>query len=208
VFAAAATAPSELDPTAWFQLVLGADSPDPKSVRRLFELLMRECSSCEQCLELGVPAIPDTDDEAAVKEFCRGYVQLAQKDKTWKENMEAFALTIPFAILAGYVNPASLRSVQSTAPDDPVDFEVKHRLELAEDVIEVYRFFQKARDARQADADAAAREAAERQNVIGPDGKAEPASASGAAESDKVARNEPCPCGSGKKYKKCCGLPN
>ncbi|MDQ2086442.1 SEC-C metal-binding domain-containing protein [Herbivorax sp. ANBcel31] len=25
------------------------------------------------------------------------------------------------------------------------------------------------------------------------------------AVSDKVGRNEPCPCGSGKKYKKCCG---
>ena len=23
---------------------------------------------------------------------------------------------------------------------------------------------------------------------------------------DKVGRNDPCPCGSGKKYKKCCGL--
>jgi SEC-C motif-containing protein len=26
------------------------------------------------------------------------------------------------------------------------------------------------------------------------------------AVSDKVGRNAPCPCGSGKKYKKCCGL--
>ncbi len=25
------------------------------------------------------------------------------------------------------------------------------------------------------------------------------------AKSDKVSRNDPCPCGSGKKYKKCCG---
>ena len=24
-------------------------------------------------------------------------------------------------------------------------------------------------------------------------------------EGDKVGRNDPCPCGSGKKYKKCCG---
>ncbi|RPJ78912.1 MAG: hypothetical protein EHJ94_08795, partial [Deltaproteobacteria bacterium] len=24
-------------------------------------------------------------------------------------------------------------------------------------------------------------------------------------ESEKVGRNSPCPCGSGKKYKKCCG---
>ena len=28
-----------------------------------------------------------------------------------------------------------------------------------------------------------------------------------AAASQKVGRNEPCPCGSGKKYKKCCGAP-
>ena len=25
-------------------------------------------------------------------------------------------------------------------------------------------------------------------------------------KSKKIGRNEPCPCGSGKKYKKCCGL--
>jgi len=25
---------------------------------------------------------------------------------------------------------------------------------------------------------------------------------------DKIGRNEPCPCGSGKKYKKCCGYIN
>ena len=34
-----------------------------------------------------------------------------------------------------------------------------------------------------------------------PDGSAPPA----ARRSDKVGRNDPCPCGSGKKYKKCCG---
>ncbi len=27
------------------------------------------------------------------------------------------------------------------------------------------------------------------------------------ARSDKIGRNSPCPCGSGKKYKKCCGKP-
>jgi len=30
--------------------------------------------------------------------------------------------------------------------------------------------------------------------------------ASNIAVSTKVGRNEPCPCGSGKKYKKCCGM--
>ena len=28
------------------------------------------------------------------------------------------------------------------------------------------------------------------------------------ARSNKIGRNEPCPCGSGKKYKKCCALTN
>jgi preprotein translocase subunit SecA len=32
-------------------------------------------------------------------------------------------------------------------------------------------------------------------------GKQEPPKAAG----KKVGRNDPCPCGSGKKYKKCCG---
>ena len=27
-------------------------------------------------------------------------------------------------------------------------------------------------------------------------------------EEKKIGRNEPCPCGSGKKYKKCCALAN
>ena len=28
----------------------------------------------------------------------------------------------------------------------------------------------------------------------------------GAKKGEKVGRNDPCPCGSGKKYKKCCGV--
>jgi len=32
-----------------------------------------------------------------------------------------------------------------------------------------------------------------------------PRAAAGAASTIKVGRNDPCPCGSGKKYKKCCG---
>jgi uncharacterized protein YecA (UPF0149 family) len=34
---------------------------------------------------------------------------------------------------------------------------------------------------------------------------AEQAAAQGPARSTKVGRNEPCPCGSGKKFKFCCG---
>jgi hypothetical protein len=33
------------------------------------------------------------------------------------------------------------------------------------------------------------------------------AGAGGAASARRIGRNDPCPCGSGKKYKKCCGGP-
>ena len=49
-------------------------------------------------------------------------------------------------------------------------------------------------------------EAPKREQVMKPaeagsDGPSEPRKVK-----DKVGRNDPCPCGSGKKYKKCCGM--
>jgi len=38
-----------------------------------------------------------------------------------------------------------------------------------------------------------------------PEGETPPAQAAGAKARPKVGRNDPCPCGSGLKYKKCCG---
>ena len=46
------------------------------------------------------------------------------------------------------------------------------------------------------------REMAELQ-FVGGDGSA--AGQQPVVKGDKVGRNDPCPCGSGKKYKKCCG---
>jgi preprotein translocase subunit SecA len=36
-------------------------------------------------------------------------------------------------------------------------------------------------------------------------GQAQPAQQTVKRQGRKIGRNEPCPCGSGKKYKKCCG---
>jgi preprotein translocase subunit SecA len=40
--------------------------------------------------------------------------------------------------------------------------------------------------------------------AAGAEGKSDNAQIS-AKKKDEVGRNDPCPCGSGKKYKKCCG---
>ena len=39
-------------------------------------------------------------------------------------------------------------------------------------------------------------------------GRSRPAAHHIESEQPKVGRNDPCPCGSGKKYKKCCGAGN
>ena len=41
-----------------------------------------------------------------------------------------------------------------------------------------------------------------------PMGRSRPAAHHIESEQPKVGRNDPCPCGSGKKYKKCCGAGN
>jgi uncharacterized protein YecA (UPF0149 family) len=46
---------------------------------------------------------------------------------------------------------------------------------------------------------------AERQRAAAQAPQGEPVVKQIRLEKPKVGRNEPCPCGSGKKYKKCCG---
>ena len=60
-------------------------------------------------------------------------------------------------------------------------------------------------ESRKSDAPVAA--PTQRQNVYGRAATPEKASSTPYVKpaSEKVGRNDPCPCGSGKKYKKCCG---
>jgi preprotein translocase subunit SecA len=45
----------------------------------------------------------------------------------------------------------------------------------------------------------------QRQDYIMSRGEDTPASRTVRREEKKIGRNDPCPCGSGKKYKRCCG---
>jgi preprotein translocase subunit SecA len=45
----------------------------------------------------------------------------------------------------------------------------------------------------------------QKQDYVLSRGEDTPANQTIKRESEKVGRNDPCPCGSGKKYKKCCG---
>ena len=45
----------------------------------------------------------------------------------------------------------------------------------------------------------------QRQNYIMSRGEDKPETTTVKRDQEKIGRNDPCPCGSGKKYKKCCG---
>lgn len=176
VFAAIASAPTQLEPTAWLSLLLGEQVPNAGVLKELLGLLIRDYNSCADCLALGVPAVPHPKSSEDVTEFSKGFVHIAQKDKDWIKDQQAFALTVPLMMLSGYASAESLRSLVPEISDDPEAYVDQHRESLTDDVAAIYAHFAEAR---------------QKQN--------EPQVAA-----EKVGRNEACPCGSGKKYKKCC----
>ncbi len=177
VFAAVASAPTRREPTDWLPLLLAEEAPDRPTLRRLFELVLREYAACAQCLALGVPAVPSPDDVGAITQFCKGYVRVSQSDSRWTRDSGAFALTVPLAVLAEYVTLDALGAATPEVVDVPEeDWRARRRENLGEDVARLYSYFEGARK--------------------------EPPPP---VQVEKIGRNEPCPCGSGKKYKKCCG---
>ena len=177
VFTAVASAPTHFEPTEWFPLLLGGEVPNASHLKRLLALLMREFNACADCLALSVPAVPAVSDEEALTQFSKGYVQIAQRDTAWTSNPDAFELTAPLMILSGYASAAALESIDRTISADEDAYRKKHRECLADDVAALFDFFKEAREKR---------------------------APAPAESSEKTGRNDPCPCGSGKKYKKCC----
>ncbi len=176
VFAAVATSPKETEPTAWLSLILGAETPTREQLRLIFDLLMRDFYDIAARLARREEVAPEQDNLEALVEFSRGYVQIAQKNSAWTSSQRAFDLTLPLMVVSGYVEIESLKTVAPEAAADPEGFTKQCRARLGEAVLALYTFFAEARK----------RQATE-------------------TESQKVGRNEPCPCGSGKKYKRCCG---
>ncbi len=182
VFAAVGSSPVALDPTEWLPLLLTQTPPDRASLDRLFGLLVRECNACAECLALGVPAVPSPDATDDVLDFCKGYVRVMQSVTRWTRDSQAFELSVPFAVMAGYVGPEALSSFDPAAAQDLDAWRARRSARLSDDVAVLYAYWAEARQEP-------------------PPVEVKPSEPLDAA---KVGRNDPCPCGSGKKYKKCC----
>lgn len=180
VFAAAASAPTLLEPTQWLGLLLAQTPPDVTTLRRLMALVMREYNACADCLSLGVPAVPAPEDVGGITDFCKGYIRVSHEDPLWTKDTTAFALTVPLAWLAGYVETAALESFAPEAIEAPDAYRARKLEALGEDVAALHQHWAEERS------------------------KPRPVPTATRA-APRIGRNDPCPCGSGKKYKRCCG---
>ncbi len=181
VFSALACEHSLSDPSDWLGLVLGGQVADQGVLKRVFSLLLRDRFAIAQCLQLGEPYVPHPEEHHRIVQFCKGFVRTTRQSGVWQNDVEAIGLTLPIAVLAGYLKLDSLRKLHPNMAVDEQAWRKEQRSGLGRRLLEVYEHFSELRASQVAAA------------------RAEPAT------SEKVGRNDDCPCGSGRKFKKCCG---
>mgnify|MGYP001445014886 CR=1 FL=1 len=181
--------PSEYLPAVWGGEMTDEDAFESEAeANELLGLMMRHWNAIADEFERETVYGPmfDQPDERGVpgRKWARGFIRgVALRRRGWTpmftDENEGQLMTI--ALVAGEVDPAF--------PSEPLSVEGAERLEslMAAGAGRAYHRF-----AAQRRADA--REARESKTVR--------------REAAKVGRNEPCPCGSGRKYKQCCGAPD
>jgi uncharacterized protein len=193
--AAVASAPVPIPRERWLEEALGqgdaAALPEQREARALIERMYADVARL--LLEgHGVEPLlyPEADEADAADEaldyapWCEGYLAgMALAEPPWSEfaaGDELAALIAPFLALAleGAPREASVPGpLDDLTPEELAEYPCSARERLPEAVQDVYDWL----DARRP--------------------KAEPLK----REAPKVGRNEPCPCGSGRKHKRCCG---
>ena len=123
-------------------------------------------------------------------------IMLQSIDSQWKENLLAMDHLKEGIGLRGYGQKDPVREYQKEGYEMFMDMISR----IKEDTVEKLCLVQIRREE-----EVERIEEKRRQDYIMSRGEDTPAAATVKRETAKVGRNDPCPCGSGKKYKKCCG---
>jgi uncharacterized protein len=173
------SAPTMLMPSRWQPILFGG-GPEFQSMieaQEIIGVLMRlnnEIASALQSRSFVPLGYPDPED---VERWCEGYLRGARLDDAWwGADEDGAALIFPIGVLAGAFDLVGEQDADGGKIVDPTKHIERCREMLPEYVQRAYDHFVELRRAA----------------------LARPAKAS------KVGRNDPCPCGSGRKYKKCC----
>ncbi len=193
-FAALGCAPTTVPPSGYMPEILGDERQKPvwesaEEARSFFDLLSHYWNDVVTRLNSGKAFAPlllkHSDGLSYGNDWARGFMRgIALGEEDWREFLRdenKFALMIP--ILALYHEHDPDPEMRSYA--EPVSAELREKLlvGLADGVMEIHRHMAAAREMK----------------IHARAARAE------SARHSKIGRNEPCPCGSGKKYKRCCG---
>jgi len=182
VLAAVATAPQLVPPGDWLGLLL-RDGFDDEAIREAIAVLMDVYNAAIRCLDEGRLPIRSFGTFMEVGEWAAGYLEIVMADEIWVNDDEALDETRLLAVLGG---------LPGLEPEVATD--IVQELEQTSTPREAAEMAM-AIAARMHDYWASARHADAVSMVATTFRREEP----------KVGRNQPCPCGSGKKHKRCCG---
>lgn len=189
---AVASAPETIPQTVWLAETVG-ESPrydSPAQEKETLDLLLKFYQSITSALANGddfdliLYGLEDNSEELDYTAWCDGYIYGSQIGETnWFKAAGEFTEDLGekmevFFLLNGLLKEDALKHKQPwlTAKEEARAM-AKAQEDLPVVIGDIYRFWQSQR--------------------------AIPAPIRN--ESDKIGRNDPCPCGSGKKFKQCCG---
>jgi preprotein translocase subunit SecA len=133
---------------------------------------------------------------APLMDYLMKVIMLQAIDTQWKENLLAMDHLKEGIGLRGYGQKDPVREYQKEGYDMFMDMIVR----VKEDTVQKLCMVQIRREE-----EVTKIEEKRRQDYVMSRGEDTPAAATIKRDGAKVGRNDPCPCGSGKKYKKCCG---
>lgn len=183
VLSAAASVPSLIPPSIWLPLILSADfSFKNESQTQMFVgELMLMFNEVSGDLQKGVVKIPGYPEPQAVAEWCAGYYEIIRNDPIYcSEPGEAIKVFFYTSVLSGNFSMLGREDEFGEIIEDDTELKKIYTEALPGEVVKVHEYWRK--------------------NRISSGGAMKDA-----AKTEKVGRNAPCPCGSGKKFKKCCG---
>lgn len=181
---AIASAPMLVQPSAWYPHVLGDGDFTTEEVEEIVGLLLRMWNGTLTDLNGGAE-IPDLEegfqDDDSLAEWCQGYLGGARLDEVWRADDQAVTMMVPFFILSDGLPFLGEKDAHDEVITDQSKQKNIARGDVVKHVAELHAYWNAWRRERM-------KSAGDR-----------------LATAKRTGRNEPCPCGSGKKYKRCCG---
>ena len=184
---AVVSGPELIPPSEWIPVAMG-ESPQWESeaqTQEVLDLVMRFYNQIVDQFMSGegfdfVLYRPDEDSEYDYETWCSAYLDGVEASPVpWEEAGDADEVDELLFPIVALADELAPEDVQRMKPDEHEKLLAACREDFPGVLMDIHRYFLALR------------------------GKPETVR----REGEKVGRNDPCPCGSGKKYKQCCGAP-